>query len=50
MPGIGAPLVAVTSFEELGHKEVRKKIDLRLGLEPGTASFEQYQSEGSHLH
>jgi radical SAM superfamily enzyme YgiQ (UPF0313 family) len=38
------------AYNPLVRREVRKKIDLRLGLEPGTASFEQYQSEGSHLH
>ncbi len=28
-PGIGAPLVAVTSYEGLGHKEARTKVPLR---------------------
>ena len=38
------------AYNPLVRREVRKKIDIRLGLEPGTASFEQYHSGDSPLH
>jgi radical SAM superfamily enzyme YgiQ (UPF0313 family) len=38
------------AYNPLVRREVRKKIGLRLGLEPGTRSFEQYRSAGSSLH
>ena len=45
VPGIGAPLVAVTSYARIGHEEIRKKIPLRnltalLSFEGNTAILE----------
>ncbi len=45
VPGIGAPLVAVTSYARLGHEEIRKKIPVRnltavLRFEGNTATLD----------
>ena len=57
IPGIGAPLVAVTSYARLGHEEIRKKIPLRnltalLRFEGNTAILEltdPYQVESINI-
>jgi radical SAM superfamily enzyme YgiQ (UPF0313 family) len=38
------------TYNPLVRREVRRKVGLRFGLEPGTASFDQYRSADAHSH